>query len=306
MKIELMNDSHLEKILKIDQNAFQRDEPRTVPNLKGLREGDPEGCFVLMDGTDLVGYSFNKTMGAEGYLGPVGIQTSLHGQGWGQKLIQRSLDYLKSRCSVIGLEVRPELGSNIGLYHKMGFQSAFPSMIMEIPEKFEIRPELDLEDHDNKMSNYGAELYSEMSDHRRETVLDEIDLWTSQELHGKSYRKDLELTHADGGQIIIISQGKEPLGFLAFYSIVFLHMWGAMKPTICQKAVLRQGLQFFRDINGQEEVLVEVNTRYQKLVDLFMEEHFKIIKSVNRMLLKGFEGQHLNKSPDFVMRAWHA
>ncbi|WP_321423102.1 hypothetical protein [uncultured Methanobacterium sp.] len=30
-----MNDDHLEEILKIDQNAFQRDEPHTVLNLKG-------------------------------------------------------------------------------------------------------------------------------------------------------------------------------------------------------------------------------------------------------------------------------
>ena len=76
-----MNDSHLEKILRIDQDAFQRDEPRTVSNLKGLREGDPEGCFVLMDGNDLVGYSFNKTMGEEGYLGLWAFNH--HFMGWG-------------------------------------------------------------------------------------------------------------------------------------------------------------------------------------------------------------------------------
>lgn len=309
MKIELMNDSHLEKILRIDQDAFERDEPRTVSNLKGLRAGDPEGCFVLMDGNDLVGYSFNKTMGEEGYLGPVGIQPSLHGRGWGQKLIQRSLDYLKSRCNVIGLEVRPELGSNIGLYHKMGFHSTFPSLILEVPENFKIQKETSEENEDEKRCrtwDYNLEIYSEMPENRREKLLDKIEIWTLHDLKGISYRKDLELILAGGGEIIIISQDKEPMGFLAYYSIVFLHLWGAMKPTTCQKAVLRQSLQFFREINSQEEVLVEVNTRYQKLVDLFIEEHFKINKSVNRMLLKGFEGQHLNKSPDFVMRAWHA
>lgn len=309
MKIELMNDSHLEKILKIDQDAFQRDEPRTVSNLKGLREGDPEGCFVLMDGNDLVGYSFNKTMGEEGYLGPVGIQPSLHGRGWGQKVIQCSLDYLKSRCNVIGLEVRPELGSNIGLYHKMGFHSAFPSLILEVPENFKIQKETSEENEDEKRCrtwDYNLDIYSEMPENRREKLLDKIELWTLHDLKGISYRKDLELILAGGGEIIIISQDTEPMGFLAYYSIVFLHLWGAMKPTAYQKDFLRKGLHFFRNKNPQGEVLLEVNTRYQDLVNILLDEGLIIRKSVNRMLLNGFEGEYLEKSPDFVMRAWHA
>lgn len=305
-----MKDRHLEKILEIDQDAFQRDEPRTMQNLKGLRQGDPEGCFVLMDGKDIVGYSFNKSMGDEGYLGPVGIQPSIHGQGWGQKLIGRSLDYLKSRCKVIGLEVRPEAGNNLGLYHKLGFHSAFPSLILEVPETFEIQQKTSASENNNEkrcgMSKYDIDLYSQMPEKRRKTFLDEIELWTRHDLDELSFQNDLELINAGGGDIIIISQNNEPLGFLAYYSIVFLHLWGAIKPMTCQQDVLREGLHFFRKINPQGEVLLEVNTRYHDLIDLLINEGFKIRKSVNRMLLKGFEGDYLKKSPDFVMQAWHA
>jgi hypothetical protein len=305
-----MKDDHLEEILKIDQNAFQRDEPRTLLNLKGLREGDPEGCFVLMNGTNLVGYSFNKTMGEEGYLGPVGILTSFHGLGWGQKLIQHSLDYLKSRCNVIGLEVRPEAGNNLGLYHKLGFYSAFPSLIMEVPLKFEIQQkafEIDnTAENGCERDRYDLELYSHMPEDRRKRFLDEIDIWTRHDLKGVSYRKDLELINAGGGDIIIISQNNQPLGFLASYSIVFLHLWGAIKPGTKEQDILKESLQLFREINPQGEVLIEVNTRYHNLVDILINEGFKIRKSVNRMILKGFEGEYLNKSCDFVMRAWHA
>ncbi|NYB52952.1 MAG: GNAT family N-acetyltransferase [Methanobacteriaceae archaeon] len=314
MIIKLMNDSHLEKILEIDQSAFQRDEPRTVQNLKGLREGDPEGCFVLLDGKEVVGYSFNKTMGDEGYLGPVGIQPSLHGKGWGQKLIQKSLDYLKSHCKVIGLEVRPEAGNNLGLYHKMGFHSAFPSLILEVPEKFQIQPKksrINISDENsckdiNYHIEYNVELYSHLPEDRKKLILDKIELWTGNDLKGISYKNDLDLINAGDGDIIIISKDDEPLGFLAYYSVVFLHLWGAIKPTRCQKDILREGLHFFRKINPQGEVLIEVNTRYSDLVDFLMGEGFKIRKSVNRMLLEGFEGEYLKKSSDFVMRAWHA
>jgi hypothetical protein len=306
LKIELMNNSHLEKILDIDQMAFERDEPRTVLNLKGLREGDPEGCFVLTDGKDLLGYSFNKTMGDEGYLGPVGIHPSIHGQGWGQKIIGHSLNYLKSRCKVIGLEVRPEAGNNIGLYHKLDFNSAFPSLIMEVPDKLESQSDMPEKGNKYSSKDFKVEIYSEIPDNRSTDVLGKIDRWTRQELNGISYRKDLELTHAGGGQIIVVSHDNEPLGFLACYSIVFLHLWGAIKPISCQDDVLKRGLHFFRDFNGQSEVLLEVNTRYQDLVEFLMGEGFRIRKSVNRMLLTDYEGKYNKKSPDFVMRAWHA
>jgi GNAT superfamily N-acetyltransferase len=255
LKIEFMKDSHLKKILEIDQDAFQRDEPRKLLNLKGLREGDPEGCLVLIDGKDLFGYAFNKTMGEEGYLGPVGVKPIIHGQGWGQKLIHRSLDYLKSQCKVIGLEVRPEAGNNIGLYYKLGFESLFPSLIMEVPENFTIQQEASKwENEDEKecrTRDYNLEIFSDLSENRRRKFLDEIDLWTRHELKGISYRKDLELINADVGDVVIISQNNEPLGFLAYYSIVFLHFWGAIKPGICQKDILKECLQLFREINPQ-------------------------------------------------------
>ena len=306
MLIELMNDAHLEKILEVDQTAFEREEPRTVSNLKGLLEGDPEGCFVLMDGEDLVGYSFNKTMGQTGYLGPVGIQPSHQGQGWGQKLIQRSLDYLKSHCKVIGLEVRPDLGNNIGLYHKMGFHSSFPSLILEVPGNFHNQQTQFGEDDDKiRKHSYEIELYSEIQEHRKKLLLDKIELWTQKYLK-VSFRNDFELINSGGGDIIIISHQDEPLGFFAFYSMVFLHLWGAIKPNTCQKDVLGKGLHFFREINPKNEVLLEVNTCYQDLADYLLNEGFIIRKSVNRMLLKGFEGDYFKKSPNFVMRAWHA
>lgn len=79
-----------------------------------------------------------------------------------------------------------------------------------------------------------------------------------------------------------------------------------MKPRPCQKDVLKLSLNTFREAHGPGNVLLEVNSRYYELVDFLLEEDFRIQKSVNRMLLTDYEGQHLNKSPNFVMRAWHA
>ena len=308
MQITMMGEEHLETIIKLDQMAFQREEPRSLQNLQGLREGDEEGCFVLMDDQELVGYSFSKTMGDEGYLGPLGIHPSLQGQGHGKKLIQRSLDYLQRHCKVVGLEVRPEAGNNLGLYHKLGFHSTYSSLILKVPEK--------LSDPEKKANlkygvnqdddNLTAEFFQPPLNDGEETVLDKIDKWTRKELGGVSYHKDLNLASEGGGDVLIALYNDEPVGFLTFYPGVFLHLWGAVKPHPSQDQILKEMLILFCEIHGQGEVLLEVNTRYHVLVDFLLKEDFRIEKSVVRMLLEDFEGEHLKKSQNMVMKAWHA
>lgn len=60
-----MSEEHFNEIVKIDEAAFNRSEPRSISNLESLRISDPEGCFVLMDNNRVVGYNYSKTMGSE-------------------------------------------------------------------------------------------------------------------------------------------------------------------------------------------------------------------------------------------------
>jgi len=307
MKIELMNDSHLEEIIEIDFMVFEREEPRTVSNLKGLRKKDPEGCYVLLKDDVVVGYSFAKTMGQKGFLGPLGLHPSLHGGGWGKKLIKHSLDYLKGQCNVIGLEVRPDIGDNIGLYHKLGFHSSYPSLILEVPKTFQGHKETSSPNaSDNELIRYDLELFSELSADRKKLFLNKIELWTKQNLSGLSFKNDIDLIDYGGGDIIIMSQDNEPLGFFAHHPVVFPQLWGVITADNCQKEILMAGLNFYSENNPQRDFLISVNSRYDDLVDLLIGEGCKVIKSVNRMLLNDFEGEYHEKSPDFVMRAWHA
>ena len=108
-----------------------------------------------------------------------------------------------------------------------------------------------------------------------------------------------------GGEIINPLQKKEPLGVLASYTGVFFHLWGVIGPSPYQKDVLGLALKNFRETHVPGEILLEVNSRYIT-VDFLLENNFQIQKSVNRMLLTDFEGQHLKESSHFVMRAWHA
>jgi GNAT superfamily N-acetyltransferase len=293
LNIKPLIDENLFEILSIDREAFSRVQPRSIVNLKGLWLSDPKGCFALWDENKLVGYSFCRTMGSEGYLGPVGIIPSYQKKGWGRKLILSSLEYLKSSCSVIGLEVRPEAGDSLGLYHKIGFRTGFPSFILQLPENI------------RGGQLFKIESFSELTETQQKTLLDKIDGWTREELQGVSYKLDLTLTYHGGGLVLVAKKDSKPLGFISSFKSVFPHLWGVVKPHRYQDEILMTLLSSFRDFHGPGEVLLEVNTRYQDLVDLLLKNNFKIQKSVNRMLLKGYEGEYLQESSSFIFRSWH-
>lgn len=81
MRIRRMEDKDLAPISKIDHVAFGHEKPRSIENLKALKLSDPEGCFVLEDNSVIIGYNFSKSMGNEGYLGPLGILPEYQNSG---------------------------------------------------------------------------------------------------------------------------------------------------------------------------------------------------------------------------------
>lgn len=293
MQIIKMNDQHLQQMVKIDQIAFKRDEARIVENLKALMLSDPEGCFVLLDEDQTVGYSYCKTMGSEGYLGPVGLLSEYQNAGYGRKLISKSLDYLKSNCEVIGLEVLPEKGDNIGLYNKMGFISGFPSYLFKF--------------HEEKgyvKTKFQISTLSEFSEEDQKEIIEKIDLWTGKSFNGVSYQKDLKASSDLKGLILIAFDESGPAGFLAYSKTFLPYLWGATKPHKTQKDIMRELLGVFNNFHPVEDVIIQVNSCYTDMVDLLMEMNFKVYRSVNRMFLRKYEGNYLELSDKMIIRGW--
>ena len=113
--------------------TFQRDKPESLENLSALKKSNPGGCMVMMDGDEIIGYTYSKTMGNEGYLGPLGIIPKYRNMGFGKVLIQKNLDYLRKKCKIIRLEAFPENGDVIGFYQKID-TAGFPSYIFHVQE----------------------------------------------------------------------------------------------------------------------------------------------------------------------------
>jgi GNAT superfamily N-acetyltransferase len=289
---------------QVDHPAFDRHEPRSIENLQALRLSDPEGCFVIADGDELVGYSYSKVLGIEGYLGPLGLLPEYREAGYGKFLISESLQYLKSHCKVIGLEVLPEYGQNIGLYHRMGFVSGFPSLLFEFPEVTESSGGRDLSEVTESSGNFQISTFPELLKMEQDIVINKIDAWTRKYFNGLSFKKDLEITRSLNGRIMVSFKGSEPVGFLAYSKTFLPYLWGAVKVHEAQNDIMMDILTYFARLNAVKSVVVQVNSHNADLVDLLIKMDFKVYRSINRMVLKGYEGNYLEKSRGMLMRGW--
>lgn len=294
-----MEVTDLEEIIAIDETAFNRTDPRTVANLKALMICDPDGCFVVADGNDIVGYNYSKSMGNEGYIGPLGLLPEYQNQGLGKILVQKTLDHLSGKCDVIGLEVLPEKGNVIGFYQKIGFISGFPSYLFGVQQGQELSIEYSNE--------FQVENASNMTKAQFQSIIDDVDDWSYNSLEGINFNRDLKATKDLNGIVLVCFDGSEPAGFLAYSKLLVPTLWGAVdggKTVSNQKQIISELLHHFNNINGFNEVILQISSRHSILVDMVLQIGFKLNRSVNRMYLKGFEGSHLKMSNNLIMRSW--
>jgi GNAT superfamily N-acetyltransferase len=295
-----MEEKHLKDLIRVDHQSFNRHEPRSIENLHALRLSDPEGCFVALDEDEIVGYSYSKVLGSDGYLGPVGLLPEYRKSGYGKLLILKSLQYLKSRCNVIGLEVLPESGGNIGLYHRMGFVSGPPSLLFEFPERID-----SIEKGKCSLGDVFQILtFSELPKAEQDKTINKIDAWTRNCFNGLSFKKDLEITRSLNGMILVSFKGSEPAGFLAYSKTFLPYLWGAVRVHEAQNDIMMDILTYFSRLSDNKSVIAQVNSRNVDLVDLLFRMNFKIHRSINRMFLRGYEGNYLEKSRKMLIRGW--
>jgi GNAT superfamily N-acetyltransferase len=84
-----------------------------------MRTLEPDGCFTAFTGSTRVGLSTTISYGSVGWLGNVIVHEEARSQGVGSFLVQRSIEYLRSkRVTTIGLYAYPE---RLRFYRRFGF-----------------------------------------------------------------------------------------------------------------------------------------------------------------------------------------
>ena len=81
---------------------------------------EPQGCFVLFDGSEQIGIATCISFGKVGWFGNLIIKEEFRNKGAGSLLVKRAVDYLQSRgVKTIGLYAYPNL---LNFYGRQGFK----------------------------------------------------------------------------------------------------------------------------------------------------------------------------------------
>jgi ribosomal protein S18 acetylase RimI-like enzyme len=298
-----MTERDLQAVAAVEAGVFTdwyriyRREPeplseRTVEALRYAISLDPEGNLVAMgDDGAMVGFILARTWGRVGWFGTFGVPTQLQGLGIGSALVTGAVEYLESKCDIIGLETMPESGSNIGLYSKLGFAVTYPTNIIELPlireaDRFS----------DSRIEE--AVVWSELGGSGRRRVLKEMRGITDSILPGLDYSSEVEAIQEHGFGRTLLSRGRD--GGLDGFAILrstsirrenvsgraYLHAL-AIRPGADTPAVLddlmRQVWASCASL-GLARVAAGLSGRYADALPLLLDRGFRVMRAGIRMV----------------------
>ncbi|MCH8020942.1 GNAT family N-acetyltransferase, partial [candidate division KSB1 bacterium] len=81
------------------------------------------GCFVIEKNHRIISFCFTRLWGTVSWLGPLGVDPSEEGQGFGKEIVMAAVRSLKtSGAKTIGLELAANSARNLAFYTKLGFE----------------------------------------------------------------------------------------------------------------------------------------------------------------------------------------
>lgn len=125
---------HVEKMSTADfsfavQLANTMNWNMTVEDFEFILKLEPEGCFILRNGSERLGMCTTISLGSLGWIGNLIVKEAYRKEGAGSLLLQQAIAYLKSkRTETIGLYAYPHLTS---FYESFGFKPDIDFVVLQ-------------------------------------------------------------------------------------------------------------------------------------------------------------------------------
>ncbi|MFE1437376.1 GNAT family N-acetyltransferase [Streptomyces sp. NPDC058739] len=116
----------LPQLVRLDGEVFPH-MPYPYFVLRQFLDAFQEHTLVLDDSSgELHGYVMSTGAGGpQAWILTLGVAPTLHGQGWGRRLMEAMLDHLRRRgTGTVNLAVDPANDPAIALYHSLGFTAS--------------------------------------------------------------------------------------------------------------------------------------------------------------------------------------
>ncbi len=125
VKIEMMNETHIDGILEIEKKCFP-DEPWTRKMFESELENMISAFIVGVDENsgDVVCYGGMWIIADIAEITNIAVAPNAQRQGLGEKTLNILLDVCRERgLAAVNLEVRENNAAALGLYEKLGFEA---------------------------------------------------------------------------------------------------------------------------------------------------------------------------------------
>jgi len=155
---------------------------------------EPEGCFVLLDGSEKIGIATTVSFDRVGWFGNLIVNSDKHERGGGSLLVNHSLRYLKSKSvKSVGLYAYPD---KIPFYTRLGFKYDYSDFVVL------------------KGKGIPSPISADVSEGGKASLQQIADF--DQNCYGASRKKVLEPILLERGNLCYIAlKDKQLLGFLA-------------------------------------------------------------------------------------------
>ena len=289
MEIKILTLDYLDDFINLDYATFNRDVPRSKEmGLSMLRDCN-DGAFMALENNKLLGFIFCRVLGDTGYIGPLGVANNLYGKGIGSKLLDKAIEYLKSKnCKLIGLEALANNPSALSLYIKKGFTLTLPTLVLRTP---------------NTLTSSTLTVNSlKISSSNFKEITNKIAILTQNESY--DFTSEIQNSLSNGGYLYYYKEGDKVLGFITYNKNQLGDMWGLVDNCDNKNEIFLSLLNSLMDILPKDGVTFRVNSKYKDFITFLLNNNFELVRGNIRFVLKDYEGHSNECSNRFLLRGW--
>jgi len=262
------------------------------------------GCFVIEKNYRVISFCFTRLWGTVSWLGPLGVDPSEEGQGFGKEIVRAAVGSLKtSGAKTIGLELAANSARNLAFYTKLGFEEQ--GLVIDVIKKIsEERKPL-------KSTEIKTLMYSEIPPKKRTSLLEEARKFWQQTEPGLDYTGELELlTDFKFGDACFIMKPDRMIGFILahtqtysqeeerrFIKLNALQMSSQM--TIETLSVFIRIVENWALSEKLSAIYLRMPTQQNNVLAYLLSREFKVLHNELRMTLTGYSQRADSTSINF-------
>jgi len=254
------------------------------------------GCFVIEKKHRIISFCFTRLWGTVSWLGPLSVDPSEEGQGYGKKIVLAAVESLKAAgAKTIGLELAANSARNLAFYTKLGFEPR--GLVIDVIKK------VSGERQPLKLTEFKKLMYGEISPKKRTSLLEGARKFWQQIEPGLDYTRELELAeNFEFGDACFIMKSDSIVGFILahtqtysqeekrrFIKINVLQM--SSENVIETLDVFIEVIENWALSEKLSAIYLRIPSQQNNVLSHLLSREFKVLHNDLRMTLSGYGQQ---------------